>query len=182
MRDGSEGQERKKEMITREDFLDHGFKAVYKPYKTSFWIRLSKDEIPPDLRKSTDGYQIQTWTSIYVDGNEKRKIDIVVKKVKGECIIYGKGGLWIHTEWADGDERLRHAYVTNCNSEYYWNEYCPLDMDFDGLVASYLECLQNKKKNSNKKYRKETAKLKKEHEREINDLNKKITALKETLK
>lgn len=165
-------------MITREDFLEHGFKTAYDQYKTSFWIRLPKNEIPQDLRESTDEYRILGWESGYVDGKETWKIDVVDKKVEGERTIYEKGGLWIYTEWADGDERLRHAYVTNVNSEYYWNEYCPLDMDFDGLVASYLGYLQNKKKESIRKYRKESAKLKKEHEREIKDLNKKIGVLK----
>ena len=178
MRDGSEGQERKREMITRKDFLEHGFKPTDDPYKTSFWIRLSKDEIPPDLRESGDEYQIQGWTSSYVDGKETWEIDIVDKKVKGERIIYEKDGLWIYTEWSDGDDRLRHAYMTNCNSEYYWNEYRPLNMDFDGLVASFLRYLQSEKKYSTREHRKEIAKLKKDHEREINDLNKKIGVLK----
>lgn len=169
-------------MITREDFLEHGFKPIYEPYKTSFWIRLSKDEVPQDLRESTDEYQIQGWTSSYVDGNETWEIDIVDKKVEGERIIYEKGGLWIYTEWADGDDRLRHAYMTNCNSEYYWNEYCPLKMDFGGLIESFLRYIQNEKKNSISEYRKKIAKLKKEHEQEIKDLNKKIGTLKEAVK
>ena len=165
-------------MITREDFLEHGFKPTYEPYKTSFWIRLSKDEVPQDLRESTDEYQIQGWTSSYVGGKETWEIDIVDMKVKGERIIYEKDGLWIYTEWSDGDNRLRHAYMTNCNSEHYWNEYCPINMDFDGLIASYLNYLQKEKKKCVSEYRKEIAKLKKAHEREINDLNKKIGVLK----
>ena len=68
--------------------------------------------------------------------------------------------------------------MSNCNSEQYWNEYCPLNMDFDGLIASYLNYLQNEKKKCVSEYTKKIAKLKKEHEREINDLNKKIGVLK----
>lgn len=45
-------------MIKREDFLEHGFKPIYEPYKTNFLIRLSKDEVPQDLRESNDEYQI----------------------------------------------------------------------------------------------------------------------------
>ena len=58
MRDEREGQERKREMIKREDFLEHGFKPIYEPYKTNFLIRVSKDEVPQDLRESNDEYQI----------------------------------------------------------------------------------------------------------------------------
>lgn len=123
-------------MITRKDFLEHGFKVVYKPYKTSF------------------------------------------KNVKFECIVYEKDGLWIHTEWADGDDSLRHAYMTDCNTEYYWNEYCQTKMDFEGFIASLLRYLRNEKKILTRKYGKEIAKLKKEHERKINDLDKKIGLLK----
>ena len=55
-------------------------------------------------------------------------------------------------------------------------------MDFDGLIASLLCYIQNKKKKSISEYRKKIAKLKKEHEREIKDLNKKIVTLKEAVK
>ena len=165
-------------MITREDFLKHGFKPMYEPYKTSFHIKLSNDEIPQNLRKSTNEYYICGWTLQDVDGKEICKPRIVNKGVKGERIIYEKEGLCIYTEWADGDERLRHAYMTNCNSEYYWNEYCPLNMDFDGLIASYLNYLQKEKKECVSEYRKKITKLKKAHECEINDLNKKMGVLK----
>lgn len=165
-------------MITREDFLEHGFKTICKPFKTDLLIRLSKDEIPQGLRKSTNEYHIQSWTSQYVDGKEIFEPYIVNKDVNGERIIYEKDGLRIITEWADGDNRLRHAYMSNCNSEHYWNEYCPLNKDFDGLIASYLDYLQKEKKKYVSKYRKENTKLKKEHERKINDLNKKMGVLK----
>ena len=165
-------------MITREDFLEHGFKPMGKPFKTSFWIRLSKDEMPRDTGKDTNEYKVLCWTYHEVNGEVICKPVTMEKHVWGERIAYRKGGLRIFTEWADGDDRLRHAYTTNVNSEYYWNEYCPLDMDFDGLIASFLRYLQNEKKNSIREYRKETAKLKKEHELEINDLNKKIRLLK----
>lgn len=165
-------------MITRKDFLEHGFKPICKPFKTDLLIRLSKDEIPQDLRKSTNEYHICGWTSQYVDGKEICELDIVNKDVNGERIIYEKDGLRIFTEWANGDDRLRHAYMTNCNSEYYWNEYCPLNIDFDGLIASYLNYLQKEKKKCVSEYRKEITKLKKEYEREINDLNKKMGVLK----
>ena len=165
-------------MITREDFLEHGFKPICKPFKTDLWIRLSEDEIPQGLRESTNEYHIRGWTSQYVNGKEICKPYIVNKDVNGERIIYEKDVLRIFTEWADGDERLRHAYMTNCNSEYYWNEYCPLNMDFDGLIASYLNYLQKEKRKCVSEYRKEITKLKKAHERGINDLNKKIGVLK----
>lgn len=165
-------------MITREDFLEHGFKPICKPFKTDLLIRLSKEEIPQGLRKSTNEYHIQGWTSQYVDGKEICEPYIVNKDVNGERIIYEKDGLRILTEWANGDDRLRHAYMTGCNSEHYWNEYCPLNMDFDGLIASYLNYLQKEKKRCVSEYTKKITKLKKEHEREINDLNKKIGVLK----
>ena len=178
MRDGSEGQERKREMITREDFLEHGFKPMGKPFKTSFWIRLSKDEMPRDSGKDTNEYKVLCWTYHEVNGEVICKPVTMEKHVWGERIAYRKGGLRIFSEWAAGDDRLRHAYMTNVNSEYYWNEYCPLNMDFDGLIASFLRYLQNEKKNSIGEYRKEIAKLKKEHEREIKGLDKKIGLLK----
>lgn len=165
-------------MITKEDFLERGFKPICKPFKTGLLIRLSKDEIPQDLRKSTNEYHICGWTSQYVGGKEICEPSIVNKNIYGERIIYEKDGLRILTEWANGDDRLRHAYMTNCNREYYWNEYCPLNMDFDGLIASYLNYLQRKKKECVSEYRKEITKLKKAHECEINDLNKKIRVLK----
>lgn len=166
-------------MITREDFLEHGFKPIHnKPLKTSFYIELSNDEIPHDLGKDTNEYQVRAWTYHSVNGEVICKPMIVVKHVRGERIIYEKDGLCILTEWADGDNRLRHAYMSNCNSVRYWNEYCPLNKDFDGLIASYLDYLQKEKKKYVSKYRKEIAKLKKAHEQEINDLNKKMGVLK----
>ena len=166
-------------MITREDFLEHGFKQMYnKPFKTSFYIELSNDEIPHDLGKDTNEYQVRAWTYHSVNGEVICKPMIVVKHVRGECITYEKDGLCIYTDWADGDNRLRHAYMSNCNSEHYWNEYCPLNMDFDGLIASYLNYLQKEKKKCVSEYKKEITKLKKEHERKINDFNKKMGVLK----
>ena len=100
-------------MITREDFLEHGFKPICKPFKTDLLIRLSKDEIPQELRKSTNEYHIQSWASQYVGGKEICELGIVNKDVNGERIIYEKDGLRIITEWANGDERLRHTIGTN---------------------------------------------------------------------
>lgn len=162
-------------MITKQDFIDHGFKAS-KPFKTDFDIRLKESEYPKEYGEE---YKICGWT---IHGDKTETPSIVYKHVHGERIVFKKGDLTIFTEWADGDERLRHAYMTNDNSDYYWNEYCPLNMTFQDLIESYLKYFERKRKDKINEYRKSLRRLKGYHKSALSELNKQIKEVEECLK
>ena len=172
-------------MITRQDFLDHGFKIVsQKKGKRSLY--LDKDEIPQELAEqfrknkySFDAYRINGKDYTVVSFDESYAPIAVRAFLDGEFIEFEKDGLCILTEWKDGDERLRSAYETNCNSESHWHRWLPLNITFRDLMRDFYRYKRNERKAEINAYRKELKQLRENHKERMDEYNNVLSAINE---
>lgn len=172
-------------MITKQDFLDNGFEVACESKDMDFYIKLDKGEIPVELYKQYDErdcfksyYEIDGKEYIVKTTTEIGDMDIpsdVRTKAIGKRIMFQKGRLCVHTEWVDG--KLRHAYQTNCNTDYGWNSWNPWHGTFNDLMQSYLSYLTVSRNNCTSEYMRKLHILKSNYKRELEGFNEKIGVL-----
>lgn len=172
-------------MITKQDFLDNGFEIEHEVHDMDFYIKLDEGEIPAELFIQYDEcngmkhdydifgkyYHVRGAT---IKSGKEIPNDVRTEAI-GERIAFNKGELWVHTEWVDG--KLRHAYQTNCNTDYGWNYWNPWHVAFKDLMKSYLSYLTMKRNDCTSEYMRKLHSLKSSYKIELNIMNEKIGEL-----
>lgn len=167
-------------MITKQDFLDNGFKIESETRDEHGTIPIGEWELPGELvRQWKEDFRSQVRRESYTIDGKKYSANIncyifsgsnplapdadlkpgrVYLKAPTTTIAFKRGKVELFGEWVDGDERLQtiHTYV------YEW-ERLATRLNFKGMLREYLAYCKRMRKNCINTYKRELRDLRKSH-------------------
>lgn len=184
-------------MVTRDDFIKHGFTEACEPLnlkKVEYY--LPKREFPKELLDGDMLGHIQNINNRMVYKKDEREYYVMLYRNRdgktyplqmtsiapGKRYVYTKGDIKFIFECVDGCKAVCNLRVTNCNS---WSDFhvdSTLDISFDNVILAYIDEVKHRKSTELKDLNTKIRRLEKSKKSCLEEANSKIKQLKELLK
>ena len=184
-------------MVTRDDFIKHGFTEACEPLnlkKVEYY--LPKREFPKELLNGDMLGHIQNINNRMVYRKDDREYYVMLYRNKdgktyplqmtsiapGKRYVYTRGDIKFIFECVEGCKAVCNLRVTNCNS---WSDFhidSTFDISFDNIILASIEDVKHRKSTELKDLNAKIRRLEKSKKSCLEEANSKIRQLKELLK